>query len=104
MLIVNIAYLPGKKFEVLGLVKGNTVQAKHIGKDFLAGFRNLVGGEINEYTEMINDARETAMSRMEHEAIGMGADAILNLRFASADISDGAAEVIAYGTAVKFID
>lgn len=104
MVVMNIDYIPGRQITALGLVKGNTARAKHFGRDIMAGFKNLVGGEITQYTEMINDAREEAMSRMIQEAEQMGADAVINLRYASADIADGVAEVIAYGTAVRFIN
>ncbi len=102
MIIVNIDYLPGKEFEVLGIVKGSTVHSKHFGKDFMAGMKTLVGGEIIGYTEMLNEARGIATQRMVKEAESLGADAIVSLRYASAAVMQGAAEVMAYGTAVKF--
>ena len=102
MILVNVANIPGREVDVLGLVQGNTVQAKHIGKDFLAGFRNIAGGEVIEYTEMLTESREIAISRMIKQAEGMGADVILCVRFATSAITQGAAEVIAYGTAAKF--
>ncbi len=101
MLLASIDQIPNKDFEVLGLVQGNTVQAKDIGKDIIAGLRNLVGGEVSEYTDMLKEARQVAADRMINEAEKLGADAILGVRFASADIVNGAAEVLAYGTAIK---
>ena len=102
MLLLNIDYVPGKEIEALGMVKGTVVQSKHFGKDFLAGMKNIVGGEITSYTEMLVEARSIATKRMEDEAYEMGADAIVNIRYGSSAIMQGAAEVIAYGTAVKF--
>lgn len=104
MFIVNTDYIEGKKLEMLGLVKGSTVQSKHIGKDIGASFKSLVGGELRSYTEMMEEARVTATARMTAEAQALGADAIVNVRFTTSAITQGAAEVIAYGTAVKFID
>ncbi|MBS3766456.1 YbjQ family protein, partial [Candidatus Bipolaricaulota bacterium] len=86
----------------LGLVRGNTIRAKNMGKDILAGFRNLIGGEIKDYTEMLSGAREEAISRMIDEAEEMGADAIVEVRFTTSQTMGGAAEILAYGTAVKF--
>ena len=103
MLLVNTDYIPGKEFEVLGLVKGCVVQSKHFGKDFMAGMKTLVGGEIVGYTEMITEARQIAMKRMVDEAEGLGADAVVNIRFGSSSVMQGAAEVIAYGTAVRYV-
>ena len=102
MLLLNIDYVPGKEIEAIGMVKGTVVQSKHFGKDFLAGMKNIVGGEITSYTEMLVEARSIATKRMEDEARAMGADAIINIRYGSSAIMQGAAEVIAYGTAVKF--
>ena len=102
MLLVNIDYIPGKELEVLGLVKGTVVQSKNFGKDFMAGMKTLVGGEITGYTEMLNEARQIAMKRMVDDAEGMGADAVINIRYGSSAVMQGAAEVIAYGTAVRF--
>jgi len=102
MLIVSIDYIPGKEFEVLGIVKGSTVQSKHLGKDFMAGMKTIVGGEITGYTEMLNEARGIATQRMVKEAESIGADAVICLRYASSSVMQGAAEVMAYGTAVKF--
>ena len=103
MFIVNTDYIEGKKLEMLGLVKGSTVQSKHIGKDIGAGFKSIIGGELKSYTEMMEEARQTATERMTAEANALGADAIVNVRFTTSAITQGAAEVIAYGTAVKFI-
>ena len=102
MLLVNIDHIPGKELEVLGLVKGTVVQSKHFGKDFMAGMKTLVGGEIVGYTEMLTEARQIATKRMVDEAEELGADAILNIRFGSSSVMQSAAEVVAYGTAVKF--
>ena len=102
MLLLNIDYVPGKEVEPLGLVKGTVVQSKNVGKDFMAGMKTLVGGEITGYTEMLVEARQIATKRMVDEATAMGADAVVNIRFGSSAVMQGAAEVIAYGTAVKF--
>ena len=101
MLLLNIDYVPGKEVEPLGLVKGTVVQSKNFGTDFMAGMKTLVGGEIVGYTEMLTEARQIATKRMVDEASALGADAILNIRFGSSAVMQGAAEVIAYGTAVK---
>lgn len=103
MILVNTDYISGKQFEMLGLVKGSTIQSKHLGKDIAQSFKTLVGGELKSYNEMMNEARAIATKRMVAEAQEMGADAIVNIRYASSAIMQGAAEVIAYGTAVKFI-
>ncbi len=102
MLLINIDYIPGKEFEVLGMVKGTVVQSKNIGKDFMAGMKTLVGGEITGYTEMLNEARQIAVKRMVDQAELLGADAVINIRYGSASVMQGSAEVIAYGTAVKY--
>ena len=102
MIITNTEFVTGKEIrEILGLVKGNTIQAKSIGKDFKAGLRHIAGGEIKEYTDMLAEAREIALKRMEEKATKMGADAVINLRFMTSAIMGGAAEILAYGTAVK---
>ena len=101
MLLLNIGYVPGKEVEPLGLVKGTVVQSKNFGKDFMAGMKTLVGGEIVGYTEMLVEARQIATKRMVDEANALGADAVINIRFGSSAVMQGAAEVIAYGTAVK---
>lgn len=102
MILVNTDYISGKELEMLGLVKGSTIQSKNIGRDITQMFKTIVGGELKAYTEMMNDARALATKRMAEEAKEMGADAIVNIRYASATVMTGAAEVIAYGTAVKF--
>ena len=102
MKLVNIDYIPGKEFEALGIAKGTVVYSRNFGKDFMAGMKTLVGGEIEGYTEMLNTARQIAVKRMVEDAEQMGADAIVNMRYGSSSVMQGAAEVIAYGTAVKF--
>jgi len=103
MIITNTDFITGKEIkEVLGLVRGNTIQAKSIGKDFKAGLRHIAGGEIKEYTEMLAESREVALKRMIDKAEIIGADAIINVRFMTSSIMGGAAEILAYGTAVKF--
>lgn len=103
MILVNTDYITGKTLEMLGLVKGSTIQTKNIGKDISQSFKTLVGGELKAYNEMMNEARALATKRMVEEAERLDADAIVNIRYASSAIMGGAAEVIAYGTAVKFI-
>ncbi|MEI3347697.1 YbjQ family protein [uncultured Oscillibacter sp.] len=103
MLLLNIDHIPGKNVEALGIVKGTVVQSKNIGKDFMAGMKTLVGGEIVGYTEMLTEARQIATKRMVDEAEALGADAIINIRFGSSSVMQGAAEVIAYGTAVRVL-
>ena len=103
MLLLNIDYVPGKEVEPLGLVKGTVVQSKNFGKDFMAGMKTLVGGEIVGYTEMLNEARAIATKCMVDAAEALGADAIVGARYASSSVMQGAAEVVAYGTAVKFL-
>lgn len=101
MLIVNTNDVPGKKIQqVLGLVRGSTIQSKHIGKDFMAGLKTIVGGEITQYTEMLERAREVALERMIKEAKFKGATAVINVRFTTSAIMQGAAELMVYGTAV----
>ena len=102
MLIVTTDYIAGKELEMLGMVKGSTIQTKHLGKDITQSFKTLVGGELTAYTEMMNDARALATKRMVQEAEAMGADAIVGVRYGSAAVMQAAAEVMAYGTAVKF--
>ena len=104
MKLVSIDSYPGKEMEVLGLVKGTIVQTKNLGRDFMAGMKTLVGGEIVGYTEMLNEARQIATKRMVDEAEALGADAIVGVRYGSSQVMQGAAEVVAYGTAVKLID
>ncbi|MCR5100234.1 MAG: YbjQ family protein [Butyrivibrio sp.] len=103
MKLVSIENIPGQNFEVIGVVKGTIVQSKNLGKDFMAGMKTLVGGEIEGYTEMLVEARQIATKRMVDEAEKLGADAIVGVRFGSSSVMQGAAEVLAYGTAVKFI-
>ena len=102
MKLLSIDYIPGQDFEALGMVKGAVVQTKNFGKDFMAGMKTLVGGEITAYTQMLNEARQIAVKRMVDEAQEMDADAVVGVRYGSAQMMAGAAEVIAYGTAVKF--
>ena len=102
MLLLNIDYVPGREIaEALGIVKGTTVQSKNVGRDFMAGMKTLVGGEIVGYTEMLTEARQIATKRMVDEAERLGADAVVNIRFSSSSVMQGAAEVVAYGTAVR---
>ena len=103
MKLVIIDQIPGKEIEALGIVKGTIVQTKNIGRDFMAGMKTLVGGEIVGYTEMLNEARQLATKRMVDEAEALGADAIVGVRYGSSQVMQGAAEVIAYGTAVKIL-
>ncbi len=101
MLITNVETVPGSKIiQHLGLVQGSTVRAKHVGKDILSGLKNIVGGELKAYTELLQDAREEATSRMIEQAQSIGANAITNVRFATSSITAGAAELFVYGTAV----
>ena len=102
MLLLNIDHVPGREIEALGIVKGTIVSSKSFGKDFMAAMKTLVGGEIADYTALLTEARQIATKRMVDEAEAMGADAIVNVRFGSSSIMQSAAEVIAYGTAVKF--
>ena len=100
MLIVTINEIPGKKLEALGVVRGSTVQSRNFGHDLMAG---LVGGEVTDYADMLTEARQIATGRLVKDAESLGADAIVGMRYASASVMQGAAEVIAYGTAVKFV-
>jgi len=102
MILVNTDFITGKELETIGLVKGSTIQAKHLGRDIASGLKNLVGGELTSYTEMMNEARAKATKRMVQEAEGLKADAIINIRYTSSAVMAGAAEILAYGTAVKF--
>ena len=102
MLVSTTETIPGKEVEeILGIVKGNTIRAKWFGKDILAGLRNVIGGELREYSGMLTEAREQAIARMLKEAEALGADAVINVRFATSPVVQGAAEILAYGTAVK---
>lgn len=101
ILISNIEVVPGKRVtEHLGLVQGSTVRAKHAGKDILAGIKNIFGGELGGYTELLSEAREEAVSRMTEQARALGANAVINVRFSTSAITAGASEILAYGTAV----
>ena len=102
MLLVNTELIPGKEFKVIGLVKGSTVQSKNFVKDISQGFKSIVGGELKSYTKMMEEARSIATQRMVSEAETLGADAIVNIRYASSAIMASAAEIIVYGTAVYF--
>ncbi|MBQ1959033.1 MAG: YbjQ family protein [Firmicutes bacterium] len=102
MLLITLNYVPGKEIEALDVVKGTTVQTKNFGKDFMSSMKTLVGGELSAYTEMLNEARQIATKRMVDEAEALGADAVINIRYGSASMMQGAAEVVVYGTAVKY--
>ena len=102
MILVTTEYIPGKELEMLGIVKGSTIQSKHIGSDISQSFKTIVGGELKSYTDMMNKARILATERMCAEAEALGADAVVNVRYVSAAVMQGAAEIMAYGTAVKF--
>jgi uncharacterized protein YbjQ (UPF0145 family) len=102
MRTTNLDYVPGHEVvKDLGLVRANVVRAKHIGNDIIAGLKNVVGGELKEYTDMLSESREIAIKRMENKAKELGADAVINVRFMTSAIAGGAAEIMAYGTAVK---
>lgn len=101
MLISTLNYVPGKEITAIDLVKGNVVQSKNIGRDIMAGFKNIAGGEIKSYTDMLSEARNIATARMVEEAAALGADAVINVRYSSSSVIDGTCEIIAYGTAVK---
>lgn len=102
MKLVNIDHIPGQELEAIGMVKGSVVQSKNVGKDIMSSFKTLVGGEIKAYSEMMNEARAIATKRMSDQAVEMGADAVINIRYTSSAVMQGAAEILAYGTAVKF--
>ena len=105
MIVVNTEYVPGKRIvDIKGLVQGNTVRAKHIGKDITAGFKNIVGGELKGYTELLVESRRQAMERMLAQAQELGGNAVVNVRFATSSITSGAAELYVYGTAVTVED
>ena len=102
MIIVNTDFVQGKEIvETMGVVRGNTIRAKHVGKDIVAGLRQLVGGELKEYTEMLTEARKESMQRMVKEAKALGADGIINVRYTTSQVMASAAEILVYGTAVK---
>lgn len=103
MLLVNTDFITGKNLETIGLVRGTMIQSVHVGKDIMNSLRTLVGGELTSYTEMLNEARAIATKRMADDAEAMGADAVINVHYASSQVMQGAAEIMAYGTAVKFI-
>jgi len=101
MIVTTTDTVPGKKImKTLGLVRGNTIRARHVGRDIMAGFRNIVGGEITDYTKMLAESREQALDRMQEEAEKLGANAIVGMRFITSFVMGGAAELLAYGTAV----
>lgn len=102
MIVVNTDFITGKEIETVGLVKGSTIQTKNFGKDMGAGLKSIIGGELKGYTSMMNEARDIAMDRMIDDAKNMGADGMVNVRFSTSSIMNGAAEVMAYGTAVRF--
>jgi len=102
MKLINIDHIPGQDLEIIGMVKGSVVQSKNVGRDIMSGFKTLVGGEIKAYTEMMDEARGIATKRMVDQANTMGADAIICIRYTSSAVMQGAAEILAYGTAVKF--
>ena len=103
MLITTCDVIPGKQVQVLGLVRGNIVTSKHIGRDLMAGFKNIAGGEIKSYTDMMNEGRSIAEQRMVAQAQAMGANAIICARYASASVMEGTQEMLAYGTAVRYL-
>lgn len=103
MLLTTIDVIPGKNYEVLGLVKGNMIQSKNIGRDIGQGLKSMVGGELATYTQMMNESRAAATKRMVDEAEELGADAVVGLRYTTSNVMSTAAEVVAYGTAVRFI-
>lgn len=103
MILVNTDFISGKKFETLSVVKGSSIRAKHLGKDIMAGLKTIVGGELTGYGQMLNEARAIATKRMVEEASSLGADAVVNIRYATSNVATGAAEILVYGTAVKFI-
>lgn len=102
MILVNTDFISGKELETISIVKGSTIQSKHIGKDILSGLKTIVGGELKAYVEMINEARAIATKRMVEEAEKLGADAVINIRYSTSNVMQGAAEILVYGTAVKF--
>ncbi len=104
MILVNTDFIDDRKLKTLGIVKGSTVQSRHLGKDIMSGLKTLVGGELTAYAEMLNQARALATKRMVEEAEKMDADGVVSIRYSSSSVMQGAAEVIVYGTAIKFID
>ena len=104
MILVNTDYISGKELEMITIVKGSTIQSKHIGTDFFQGFKDIFGGELEGYTDLMNKARGIATKRMVEDAEKLGADAIINIRYMSSEITQGAAEIMAYGTAVRYVN
>ncbi|MEJ8553456.1 YbjQ family protein [Tepidibacter sp. Z1-5] len=102
MILVNTDFVTGKEIETLEVVKGSTIRSKHVGKDILSGLKTIVGGELTAYKEMLDEARKIAVKRMVDEAEVLGADGIINIRYSTSNIMQGAAEILVYGTAVKF--
>ncbi len=102
MVLVNTDYISGKELETLGLVRGSMIQSKHLGRDILSGLKTIVGGELGSYSKMMNEARDKATERMAAEAEALGADGVVNIRYSSSAIMQGAAEILVWGTAVKF--
>ncbi len=102
MILVNTDFISGKEIETISVVKGSMIQTKHIGRDIMSALKTLVGGELTAYSEMINEARATATKRMVQEAENLGAEGVVNIRYASSAVMQGAAEMLVYGTAVKF--
>ena len=103
MIITSTSEVPGKKIKkILGIAKGSTVRSKHLGRDIAAGFKSMVGGELKGYTEMLSESREESYNRMVNNAMDLGADAVVNIRFVTSSVSPQAAELLVYGTAVKF--
>ena len=101
MLISNLETVPGKKIvQHLGLVQGSTVRAKHVGRDIMAGFKNVFGGELKGYTELLEDSRKEALERLEQQAAAIGANAVINVRFSTSSVAQGASEIFVYGSAV----
>lgn len=103
MILVNTDYITGKEIQTLSIVKGSTIRAKHLGKDIMSGFKTIVGGELTSYSDMLNEARAIATKRMVEDAEKLEADAVINIRYATSNVMQGAAEVMVYGTAVKFL-
>ncbi len=103
MMVTTTERIPGKEYEILGLVKGNMIQSKNIGKDIGQGLKSIVGGELKWYTQMMSEARDKATQRMVEEAQAMGADAVVSVRYTTSSVMQGAAEILAFGTAVKFV-
>lgn len=102
MILVNTSFITGKEIETLEIVKGSTIRTKHLGKDILSALKTLVGGELTAYSEMLNEARAIATKRMVEEAKKLKSDAVINIRYATSNVAQGAAEILVYGTAVKF--